>query len=227
MICLIFLPLIILFSKDKHQRSNRMRTVIRYTFRWYLSVLEFLGVVGIKTEGLDSLQKINGKLIICNHPSLLDVVIIMSRLRNIQCLVNGKLWKNPFLSLAVRSAGYIRNDIDPQLFLEECKEILLRGENIIIFPEGTRTVPGQPIKMNRGVANLAISSGADIQALNLKCSSVWLIKDSKWYDIPPKRANFLLKVGPNFSYKNYCNDSPRSIQVRALMRDIQHYYDRN
>ncbi len=226
LICLIFLPLIILFSKDKHQRSDRVRTVIRYTFRWYLSVLEFLGILNIETEGLDSLQDMKGKLVICNHPSLLDVVIIMSRLKNIQCLVNNKLWKNPFVGLAVRSAGYIRNDIDPQHFLEECKKMLLQGENIIIFPEGTRSVPGQQIKMSRGVANLAICAGADIQALSLNCTSIWLIKYSKWYEIPSKRAEFLLEVGPNFLFKNYCNDSPRSIQVRALMRDIQKYYDR-
>src|SRR5262249_17894775 len=154
-----------------------------------------------------------------NHPSLLDVVILMSRLKNVQCVVNKKLWTNPFVGMVVRSAGFIRNDIDPQLFLDRCKEMLARGENIIIFPEGTRTEPGQRMKMCRGVANLALSAQADIQALTLNCSLVWLNKRSKWYDIPPKRADFFLKSGPLFSYKNYMNNSPRSIQARGLMRD--------
>ncbi len=79
--------------------------------------------------------------------------------------------------------------------------------------------------MFRGFANLALHAKTDIQTLTISCTPVWLIKGARWYDIPPRRADFLLEAGPEFSYKNYLNDTPRSIQVRALMRDIQHYYD--
>jgi len=226
-VCLTLLPFLLLFAENKYQRSNRIRLIIKYLFRFYLSILEFLGILSIKTKGLERLQNMKGKLIICNHPSLLDVVIIMSRLNHIQCVVNNKLWTNPFVGMIVRTAGYIRNDIDPKNFLQECQEMLDRGENILIFPEGTRTVPSQQIKMRRGFANLALFSKADIQVLTLRCTPVWLIKGSNWYDIPPKRADFLLSAGPIFSHKNDCTDSPRSIRVRTLVKDIQHYYNEN
>lgn len=100
-------------------------------------------------------------------------------------------------------------------------------ENILIFPEGTRSVPNQPIKLSRGVANLALWAKADIQALTLTCTPAWLYKDSKWCDVPSKRVDFVLKVGDQFLYKDNNNDTPRSIQVRALMRKIKHFYDRN
>ncbi len=221
---LTLFPLIILFTKDKRRRSDRVRSAISYAFRLYLSVIELLGVVKIKTKGFEHLQGMQSKLVICNHPSLLDVVIIMSRLKNIQCVVNNKLWRNPFVGIVVRAAGFIRNDTEPQFFLQQCKEMLARGENLVIFPEGTRSVPGQPMKLHRGVANLALCAEADVQALTLICNSVWLIKNVKWYEIPPKRAEFSLEVGPLFSHRNYCGDSPRSIRVRAFMRDIQLYY---
>jgi len=198
---------------------------MRHIFSLYLSILEFLGILKIETNGLENLQHMRGKLVICNHPSLLDVVILISRLKNIQCVVNNKLWSNLFVGIVVRSAGYIRNDIDPQSFLHQCKQMLNRGENIIIFPEGTRSIPGRPIKMCRGVAHVALCAEADIQALTLHCTYVWLTKGAKWYDIPPRRTNFFLKSGPQFSYKNYMNESPYPIQVRSLMRDIQKYYD--
>ncbi len=223
--CLTIFPVIIFLSKDKVQRSRRVRSVIRYTFKIFLFILEFLGILKIRTKGLETLQQMQGKLVICNHPSLLDVVIIMSRLKNIQCVVNNKLWRNLVVGVVVRAAGYIRNDIDPELFLEQCKEMLARGENIIIFPEGTRSVPGQPLKMQRGFANLALCANADIQALSLKCHPVMLIKGAKWYDIPPKRAHYLLQAGPEFSCQDYDSESPRSIRVRIMMREIQQYYD--
>ena len=206
LLCLTIFPLIVLFTKDKQQRINQVRFVIRHTFRLYLSVLKFLGILNIEVQGLESLQQMRGHLVICNHPSLLDVVIIMSRLKNIQCLVNRKLWTNPFVGLIVRSAGYIRNDIDPEIFLQKCKEMLARGENVLIFPEGTRSVPNLPMKMCRGFANLALCAEADIQALTLTCTPVWLTKGSKWYEIPSRPASFVLQAGPQFSYKNYCHD---------------------
>jgi 1-acyl-sn-glycerol-3-phosphate acyltransferase len=42
----------------------------------------------------------------------------------------------------VWAAGYIPND-DPERFIEACVACLERGENLIVFPESTRTVPGQ------------------------------------------------------------------------------------
>jgi 1-acyl-sn-glycerol-3-phosphate acyltransferase len=223
MVLTIFPP-IVLSTSCRHKRSARVRAAIRYSFKFFLSFLEFLGIVKIETRGLDHLQNMEGKLVVCNHPSLLDVVIIMTHLQNIQCVVNNKLWTNPFIGLIVRLAGYIRNDLDPQTFLEDTQQMLMRGENIIIFPEGTRTVPGQELKMSRGVANLALQAKAGIQALTLNCSPVWLIKGSKWYEIPSRRPRFILKAGPLFSYKKYLEHPARSIQSRSLMRDIQQFY---
>lgn len=219
-------PLLALCSKDKGLHSKRVRSVICHTFKLYLSMIKFMGILSITARGIERLKNMQGKLIICNHPSLLDVVIIMSHINNVQCLVKSKLWLNPFVGRIVKAAGYIPNDIDPQSFLQQCKQMLTRGENIIIFPEGTRSVPGQKIKMGRGVANLALCAETGIQALTLTCSSAYLIKGAKWYQMPARRPAFLLEVGPEFSCKNYPVDLPRSILVRALMRDIHNYYNR-
>lgn len=90
--------------------------------------MTFLGLVNIQNQRLDDLSSLKGKLVICNHPSLLDVVIIMSQVKNIQCVVKHKLWTNPFIGMGVHAAGYIRNDINPQVFLKDCREMLDRGE---------------------------------------------------------------------------------------------------
>ena len=100
------------------------------------------------------------------------------------------------------------------------------GDNILIFPEGTRTVPEQPIKMHRGLGNLALAINADIQTLLMSCTPLTLTKRSKWYEIPHKKVTLKLRVGLFFSNKDYQDERPRSIRVRALMREIQHYYNR-
>jgi len=153
LLCATVFPAIILTGKNADIRSHRVRLVIRFTFKVFLRILDFLGILHIESKNLDELMEMKGKLVICNHPSLLDVVIIISRLKNIQCVVNNKLWKNFFVGFIVRAAGYIRNDIPPEVFLERCTSLLAKGENIIIFPEGTRSIPGQALKFQRGFAN--------------------------------------------------------------------------
>jgi 1-acyl-sn-glycerol-3-phosphate acyltransferase len=227
LLCLTVFPFVMLVSRDHVQRIRRVRLIIRYLFKAFLNILEFLGVLEIKTQHLESIQDLKGCLIICNHPSLLDVVIIMSRVKNIQCVVKNEIWKNPFIGGIVRAAGYIRNDIDPEIFLKESQTQLKQGENIIIFPEGTRTTPGKPMELRRGLGNLALAASTDIQALIIQCDPITLTKGEKWYRIPPKKIIFQLQAGRYFPIENYQTDAPRSIRVRALMRDIQHYYNRN
>ncbi len=225
-ICLTVFPVIIMFSKTKEIRRNRVRTVIRHTFKIFLKFLEVLGLIKVSAHNIETLDDLKGCLVICNHPSLIDVVIIMAHVQNIQCVVKKELWSHPILGGIVRAAGYIRNDIAPELFLEDCKSQLKRGENIIIFPEGTRSKPGQPITLLRGLGNLALEACVDIQSLTMDCYPVFLNKGQKWYKIPSKKAVFDLRVGKIFPISNYLGEAPRSIRVRALMRDIQQYYNR-
>jgi len=225
-LCLTLFPLLTVVYRDHRQRHDRVRFVIRYTFKAYLWSLEFLGVIKVKTTDLEGLQDLKGVLIICNHPSLLDVVVIMAHLKNIQCVVKKELWKNPFLGGVVRAAGYIRNDLNPEQFYKDCKEQLNRGENIVIFPEGTRSIPGKPLKLHRSLGNLAIAAESDMKALTMDCHPITLIKGEKWYKIPLRRPVFHLKGGRFFPCMDYKSDLPRSLRVRALMRDIQQYYNR-
>lgn len=224
--CTIF-QLISLLSRDKLASEMRVRKFLRYIFRGYLVFFRFIGVLKVDIKGIEDLQKIRGHLIICNHPSLLDVVVIMAYLRNVSCVVKHQLWKHPLLGGVMRQAGYIRNDLAPDQFLEKCQKQINAGDNIIIFPEGTRSIPGQPIKMQRGIGNLALATNANIQSLLMTCEPLSLTKTSKWYEIANQRVLLTLRVGQLFIIREFQSNVPRSLRVRALMREIQQYYERN
>ena len=223
---LFVFPVLLLGMKDKVRQQDSVRSIIRITFRIFLQTCEFLGVFKLVIGDLSEFDKLKGCLVICNHPTLIDVVVIMAHTKNIQCVVKNELWTNPFLGPIVRAAGYFRNDTDPELFVEESKRQLQQGENIIIFPEGTRSKPNTPIKLLRGLGNLALAANADIQSLTLLCDNVFLTKGQKWYQPPTTKTKLELNVGEYFSLENYDPELPRSLRVRALMRDIQSYYNR-
>ncbi len=223
--CLFLFPAISLLNRAPEKRQRVARSTNSRMFKLFLSVLKNLGVFTIDAKALNQLKNLKSSIIICNHPTLIDVVIIMAYLKGIQCVVKKALWNNLFLGVAVRSARYIPNDIEPDLFLDIVKKHLENGENILIFPEGTRTEPNQPIKLQRSVGNLALFTNANIQSIFINCSPVTLTKGDKWYNIPDKAAVFQVEIGPLFKVSDYQGDKPRSIRVRQLTADMQKYYN--
>jgi hypothetical protein len=92
--------------------------------------------------------------VLANHPTLIDVVFLISLLPNADCVVK-RVACNPFMRGPVRAAGYISND-DGAGLVDDCIAAVRAGGSLVIFPEGTRSVPGQPPRLQRGAANIAV-----------------------------------------------------------------------
>ncbi len=192
---LIF-PVILLISfGSRKKRRQCMQRVISAHFRAFLKLLQWLGVMKLQLEKLDQLANEKGSLIIANHPTLIDVVVIMAYLPEVDCVVKEGLWRNPFLRGVVSAAGYISNSSDPEVLMKRCCSSLEQGRNLIIFPEGTRTLPGQAPKFQRGVARVALQAKCPIRLIYLNCTPATLSKSHKWYQVPDRPFLFRLCVG--------------------------------
>src|SRR5207245_4177193 len=124
----------------------RTRRLLAASSRCFIALLRLLGVIELAVAGRDRLERLRGAVVVANHPSLLDVVLLLSLIPNAQCVVKHQLWRNPFLRRVVAAAGYIRNDQPAEAFLACCVASLRAGQNLLIFPEGTRTRPGRPVR---------------------------------------------------------------------------------
>lgn len=217
-------PVISVATKEKADRVRRVRRTINYAFRAFVYLLRVGGVIDSRFHGVDRLDGCRGALIVANHPSLLDTVFLMSRMPDVQCIVKNELWDNRFLGGVMRAADYIRNDGNPETMLEQCRRSLAAGQNILVFPEGTRSVPGQDVKFQRGFANIATYFEAPIQLVTIKCEPSTLAKGNPWYDIPPRQARFDITFDEQLDMTAYLSDEPRSIKVRKLTRQLEKYY---
>lgn len=199
------------------------RKSIRGAFYCYVRILEVLGLLHFNIKNKEQLAQSKGQIIIANHPTLLDVVFLMSVVRNANCVVKSTLWKTPLTAAPVRAAGYIKND--DKALLDSCLQSLKDGDNLIIFPEGTRTVPGKPMKFQRGLAYLALESNALIQPITIDCTPPTLLKGSPWYEVPDEIPHFRLWVDPTITISDaYETQLPRSKQVRQICRHLQSYF---
>jgi 1-acyl-sn-glycerol-3-phosphate acyltransferase len=215
-LALTVFPLIAVGSRDGLVRERRGKAIIRSSFQVYVFMLRLLGIIRLEVIGRQQLGECHGALIVANHPTLLDVVLLMSLVPNAQCVVKHQLWRNWFLGPIVRAAGYIRNDLEPNAFIDCCRQTLSAGNNLIIFPEGTRSVPGQPARVRRGFANIALLVPANLQIVHISCDPITLSKGSAWYDIPERRASFRVMIDGVVATGDFIRCGSRALGARRL-----------
>ena len=156
-------PLFHVLAGFSEKRFNVIsRKFVNHFFQFFVKYIEVTGAMRLSVENREMLKGIKGKVVIANHPSLLDVVILISLIPNANCIVKGSLVQNKFISLIIRNL-YIPNTLPFDEQLERAKKSMLEdGNNLIIFPEGTRSKPGEPWYFKKGAARFALYANADV-----------------------------------------------------------------
>ncbi|MBV9250639.1 MAG: 1-acyl-sn-glycerol-3-phosphate acyltransferase [Acetobacteraceae bacterium] len=223
-LALTVFPLISWLTDDKRMRQARIQRVMHVSLRLYCRLIHLLRIADVHFAGTEQLRGLKATLIVANHPSLLDVVMIMAAVPNVQCIVKAALWKHLFFRLTVEGAGYIPNDLDPDALLEACVDTLREGNNLIVFPEGTRTVRGRPFRVRRGFARIALTANVNIQLVTITCEPPVLHKGNPWWRVPEKRSVFRMQVGNMLDIHEFVRYQEVARAARNLATTIENYY---
>ena len=148
----------------------------------------------------------------------------MALVRHAQCIVKKELWSSFTLGGLVRGAGYIRNDLEPDQMMDACRASLAAGDSLVIFPEGTRSVPGEPLKFHRGFANIAIQLKAEMQLVVISCNPPTLVKGENWWTVPLHKPLFAVRVAEVVDAGIWANSDIRPIASRKLTRFLESYF---
>jgi 1-acyl-sn-glycerol-3-phosphate acyltransferase len=225
LIPLVIVPIILsLLPGEKVKRQQRGKALIHYAFRAYIWVMKSLGVLTYSIEGREKLK--DAKLVLANHPTLIDVVFLISFIPNANCVVKSALLKNPFTKGPVTAAGYIVNDDSVHDVVSAAGEAFARNEALIVFPEGTRSVPGKPLTLKRGASNIALRTAADITPVIILCKPITLTKGAPWYKIPATRPHFSIRIADAIPIRNHINGVQPTVAARNLTEDLAHYFNK-
>ena len=156
-------PFIRLFTLHKKDFGIIARAYVSHTFRVFLRNLHLCRTSMLQVEDKQAFRDIHSKIIIANHPSLLDFVYIMSLVPNSTCIVRGGLTHTPLRG--VIKQAYITNTTDFDDVLVECKKLTDKGCNVIVFPEGTRSPRIGRNNYKKGAARIALYCGCDVQPM--------------------------------------------------------------
>ena len=189
-------PLVNLSTRNPCLRQQRTQQVIQHSFKGFTEMMVKLGIMTYDIEGLEKLQHSKQELVIANHPTLVDVVVLIGLMEQANCVVKQALWSNPFTKGPVQNAGYILNAGSEQ-FIHDCVEKLQQDQSasLLIFPEGTRTAKGGLLnEFQRGAANIAIRANVPIRPVLITCTPSTLTKNEKWYHVPSRPFHIHVKV---------------------------------
>jgi 1-acyl-sn-glycerol-3-phosphate acyltransferase len=106
-------------------------------------------------------RDIHSSVIVCNHVSYLDPILLISIFQRQRTIVKNTFFKVPIFGWFLRKSGYVPSAPSEMLGaaminnLENIKEHLAAGGNLFVFPEGTRSRDGKLASFNKGVFSIA------------------------------------------------------------------------
>lgn len=146
---------------------DRKRAVIHWLLVYQsIALSALMPIWKVKFTGNLKAKKGIPYVIISNHQSILDILLLNRLKMRFKWISKIETYKVPFIGWYLKMADYITvdrgNSESKEEMLEKSYRCLKGGTSIMIFPEGTRTVDGQIGFFKRGAFQLAISANVPI-----------------------------------------------------------------
>ncbi len=190
------------------------RRVTMAMFRCYLAFMEALGALRLDLAELDALRDKGPMIVAPNHPSLLDALLVVSRLPNALCVMKASLLGNFLLGPGARLARYVRNDTLFSLATRAGEELRLGGQ-LVLFPEGTRSTNDPVGPFTAAAAVISLRAGVPVQAVFIEADSRFLGKGWPVFRRPAMPMRYRARLGRRF-------DPPHD--PRAFTADLEDYF---
>jgi len=217
----LVVPLLLVLPGARSTRQTRARRMIRLAFRSLVGFMNQTGAISYTLSGTSLLGR-PGQLVIANHPSLIDIVLLIAFVPGAACVVKRAAWRNPSMVLAVHAAGYVANS-PTETMIGQASALLDSGECLIMFPEGTRTVPDRPAHFHRGAASVALRAARVVTPVFIQVRPPHLSKAVPWYRVPAIRPHYSLTVGTAIDPAPY-RERPAPIGSRMLTEYFKSCY---
>ncbi len=141
----------------------------------------------VRVDGMQHLPEEGPVLLVCNHVSFMDPLLLMANLRRpARFVMYYKIFNTPLLSFVFRTAkaipiaGYKEDPVVLQQAYDAIDAALAAGEVVCIFPEGGLTGDGEIAPFRAGVEKILARRPVPVLPMTLRglWGSVWSRRDS-------------------------------------------------
>lgn len=179
-LALLVVPLVMLASGERGR--ERVTHVLHLGMKLIMQTARVLGVVGLElVPPPPSVPLDRPYVMIANHPTFIDMLIILGTFPRLTCVTNGRWWKHWALGRLLRSTLYLagpgsgRPESDDMLGTMVAH--LGKGHPLLIFPEGQRSLPDGLRRFRRGAVEAAVRANVPILPLFVAVDRPYLTKN--------------------------------------------------
>ena len=200
---ILFYLLAYLFSKDRELAFQRLHHLF---YRGFFILVKAV-IPRHSWQNDKDISKIRASVIICNHVSYLDPLIMISLFERHKTIVKTRFFHVPIFGWFMKTAGYLPSTTDEKFSylmikqVEQMKEYLRQGGNLIIFPEGTRNNAGKIGPLNNGALKIARLCQAPIKVLRIHNSDKLFAPGKFLFNTQTKnkiRVEFVDSINPDY-----------------------------
>ena len=174
----------LLLRRNRGRYGPFVRGMIRRLFVGWCAWLHATRLIYVRFHGFTPEAMAGPAVYVANHPGLLDATFILSRLPDTICIFKPQIMRNPVLGPAALMGGYASGDNGVDLIRDVAARVA-DGRSLLIFPEGTRTVPGRTLNPLRpGFALIATRARAPIRIITVRSPADLVPKGWSWWQAP-------------------------------------------
>ena len=161
---------------------------------WAWLILKTSGI-RVKVEGLEHVNPAETVIFCVNHPSAMDIPILLANLTvQFRFVAKRELFLLPFLGWHLRRSGHIAVERGrPKEAMKGFEEAALKvraGRSVVMFPEGSRSRTGAMLPFKSGSFYLAIRAGVPVVPITLNGTRYVLKPDT--YHVRPGQTEMIV-----------------------------------
>ncbi|MBC8420268.1 MAG: 1-acyl-sn-glycerol-3-phosphate acyltransferase [Desulfobacterales bacterium] len=164
-----------LFSRNREISFQRVNHFYYRSFFFFVRTI----VPGLEFRIQDEIFSIRSSVIVCNHLSYLDPILLISLFKKHKTIVKNTFFKLPIFGWVLKTAGYLpataSGALTPLMIehMDNLQGYLSSGGNLFVFPEGTRSRNGKLGQFNEGAFKIAKRCNAPIKVLSIRNTNIF------------------------------------------------------
>ena len=170
---IIFSPFYLAAYLFSENRENSFQRLNHQFYKGFFFLIRIF-IPGQKWHIDGGIKSIRSSVIVCNHLSYLDPLLLISLYPRHKTIVKSTFFSVPIFGWMLKRSGYIPSTSEGRLSelmidsFETMDDFLASGGNLFIFPEGTRSRDGTIGRLNKGAFKIARLCQTPIKILYIR-----------------------------------------------------------
>lgn len=236
------MPILALWPGTPEQKKRRIEGIVCALYRGFVQFLHLARLIDYARPELPpDFPRGRGYVLIANHPSLIDTLILMGLVPGLSSVVKPHWYSSWMLRVLMRHANHIpgadrsaalppaegdsdmssetADDGDVPAVVTRMVKHLQAGHALVIFPEASRSFERKLRRFRRGAVEAAIRAGVPIVPAFISVDPPMLMKHQPWHEVPERRGVYRVEFFP------VIETAGKDLDPRQLNRELRALYE--